>query len=327
MNIPFWVLILAPSRSEAGIADRRYIPGMSQDSIHPQVAIVASRVRRLHALCRWQLFWQTWTSSLLTSLLAAGVGILAGRMLGVAVAWLWPLAGIALAVSLVLPLIRLWRDPLTREDVAAWLDCRASGGGLVMMAMADPRLTGWEDRLEQINLPRAHVRLWGGLLALAAALAFPLICGLVPLPDPEPTPSVPRLDISVPVAVLEEQMAILREAGLLAPERREELARALREIAANTAALQPGKVYESLDAMESALRQLGEEGGRQLVGGARAFEEMELAMERLAVSPDAEMERRLRARAAQLGEMLGDVPALAGIGIRGGLSPEQAIAD
>ncbi len=309
------------------MADRRYIPNMSEEGIHPQVAIVASRVRRLHALCRGQLFWQTWTSSLLAAMLAAGVAILAGRMLGVAIDWLWPLAALGLAVSLVVPVIRLWRDPLTREDVAAWLDCRASGGGLVMMALADPRLTGWEERLERVSLPRAHVRLWGGLLAFGAALCFPLLCGLVPLPEAEPAPFVPRLDISAPVSVLEEKLAILGESGLLAPERRDELSRALREIAANTAALQPGKVYESLDAMESALRQLGEDGARQLVGGARSLEEMELAMERLAVSPDEEAERRLRARAAQLGEMLGDAPALAGIGIRGGLSPEQAIAD
>jgi len=309
------------------MGDWRYIAIMNRQGIHPQVAIVASRVRRVHALCRGQLFWQAWTSSLLAAMLAAGAAILAGRMLGVAVAWLWPLAGMALAASLVSPAIRLWRDPLTREDVAAWLDCRAGGGGLVMMALADPRLTGWEERLERVCLPRARVRFGGGLLALAAALAFPLLCGLVPLPEAEPAPSVPRLDISAPVSVLEEKLAILGESGLLAPERRDELSRALREIAANTAALQPGKVYESLDAMESALRQLGEEGARQLVGGARACGEMELAMERLAVGPDAELERRLRARAAQLGEMLGDAPALAGLGIRGGLSPEQAVAD
>jgi hypothetical protein len=160
-----------------------------------------------------------------------------------------------------------------------------------------------------------------------AALVFPLLCGLLPLPDPDRIQPTPRLDISAPVTALESKMTVLEEARLLTPERRQELSQALREIDANTAALQPGKVYESLDAMESALRQLGEEGGRRLVSAARTMEEMEMASDRLAGAPDEQGERRLRARAAEFGALLAESPMLSGIRVRGGLSPESALSD
>jgi hypothetical protein len=79
--------------------------------------------------------------------------------------------------------------------------------------------------------------------------------------------------------------------------------------------------------MDSALRQLGEEGGRRLVSAARSMEEMELATDRLAGVPDEQGERRLRARAAEFGSLLADTPMLAGLSVRGGLSPESALAD
>jgi len=110
------------------------------------------------------------------------------------------------------------------------------------------------------------------------------------------------------VADLEQDMQLLEELKLLPPERRQELDQALRQLVENTAATRPGKIYEGLDAVSSALHQLAETGVRQMATAARDLERLAFTADLLAAKPDEPTERALRAMAERLGKTLSQPP-------------------
>lgn len=284
-------------------------------------AAVASALR----LCRLQTFLEVWAKWLFALMSAAGAAALAARLMGAPSEALHAFIGTAAAISLIPPALALRKLPLDRRDVAAWLDKEAGAGGLVMLACERESLSGWEAMAAAASLPKLKARRLRCGLAVLAGLGFAILCLQIPIPERADIVKQRPLDVKTHTEDLRAKVETLQETGAIDQQAAERFEKLLKELEQNRDAYDPGRIFETLDSVDSALKNLGDAAAKSMMDAEKAMESVEMGAESLEVSPDANMERNLRQMAESLSKMLGDAQ-FSGFQAKGGLNPQDAIS-
>jgi septal ring factor EnvC (AmiA/AmiB activator) len=147
------------------------------------------------------------------------------------------------------------RQQPAASTVRAVLDLRSHGGGL-LMAEAEQSLGAWQTPAIQLPQVRGRFRQAWTLFAIAAA--FLALAFFAPLP--RSTSAIARpLDIARETDKLKEDIAALKEAQAIQPEKAETLAQQIQQLQQNASGDDPVKTWEALDQLQAALAQTAQQ--------------------------------------------------------------------
>jgi hypothetical protein len=193
---------------------------------------------RLVALVVWNAcFWTATGWGFL-----CGALILLWRILGLPLdgLWIFGLGGLVLVCGLAAFFsARRWPS---LSAVAALMDARLAGGGLVM-AMETGQTNGWTAPDTRL-IPRWQGRIPG--LVFLAAFSFLLLAVHVPLAGSQPLEELP-LEIGAMVEQMEERVELLEEIGLIEEERAEEWVTLMHALQQESRGTDPAATWEALD--------------------------------------------------------------------------------
>jgi hypothetical protein len=289
--------------------------------------IKVEQIERIYCFCRRYVKLNIMASFVMIAMLFTGAMVLICRYLEVPEVYLYSVGSAILLISIVMAWWRASRITFTIDDVAGWLDRQCKAGGLLMTLLERNDLSGWEEAVERLAIPEVKGQWRRCFISVIGALLFVLICCWVPLPEIEKINPPQKLDISDQVDSLQDKLNALKELGAVEEDRQEQLSKLLKDLEKNTDALQPGKVYESLDAVESALKDLGDNAAGNMMSGSTLMQQLESMSEQLETGKDPEMEKRMRQLAKNLSEMLKQNPELANCcNVKGGLKTDQLLS-
>lgn len=290
--------------------------------------ILAERIKKAHSFCRFYIFVGLFAARFLSLMLLGGIGIILLRYFEFPLFFNVMCALVLALLAFALASRKAFSRKLELDDIAGWLDGQTRAGGLLMACFESRSLPGWEERIERLKLPEARADWRKALLSFLAGGAFVFACWIVPLPSKDVNVIPAKLDISAQTRELNDGISALEAAGAVDEEQRKRLEDIIRELENNTAALQPGKIYESLDAVESAVKDLGDNAAGSLMSGSSLMRQMEMAVENLETGNNPEADERLRKLAKSLTDMLKDSPALSSncFGVKGGLKSSELMS-
>jgi hypothetical protein len=168
---------------------------------------------------------------------------------------LWGAA--ALPLLLVATLWHVRRRLPSPTALRALLDQHNACGGLLMTAEVCP-LDSWQEQLPAIQAPELHWRGRRFALPFVAAIAFLLLCFL--LPDRYAVvQNASALEIGTEADRLAKQVDILKEEGFLEPQRAESFQKKLEQLKQNASGKDPVKTLEALDHLQEMTAQTARE--------------------------------------------------------------------
>jgi hypothetical protein len=231
-------------------------------------------------------------------------------------------------VAFALAFRKAFSRKLELGDIAGWLDGQTRAGGLLMAYFETPSMPGWEERLERLKLPEAKADWRKSFLSVLAGGAFVFVCWIAPLPAKGVNVVPAKLDISSQTRALNSEIDALEAAGALNEDQKDRLEDIIKELENNTAALQPGKIYESLDALDSAVKDIGDNAADSMMSGSNLMKQMEMAVQELETGNNPEAEERLREWAKNLTEMMKQSQSLSSncYGVKGGLKSNELMS-
>ncbi len=150
------------------------------------------------------------------------------------------LGGLAMACG-VASILSIRRRP-SIASVAALMDARLAGGGLIMATEAG-QADGWKTTDTQL-IPRWQGRIPG--LVFLAALSFFVLASTVPLAENNPFIEHP-LEIKALVEQMEERVELLEEIGLIEEEQAEEWTTLMHALQQESRGTDPAATWEALD--------------------------------------------------------------------------------
>jgi len=199
---------------------------------------IAALRRRLVALMAWNAC--VWAAAAMG--FVCGAAALLWRVLGHPLEGLlvFGLGGLAVACG-VASIYAVRRRPSVAA-VAALMDARLAGGGLIMATEAG-QAGGW-GATEARLVPRWRGRVPG--LVFLAALSFLVLAATVPLAGSNPFVERP-LEIEALVEQMEERVELLEEIGLIEEEQAEEWTTLMHALRQESSGTDPAATWEALD--------------------------------------------------------------------------------
>jgi uncharacterized protein YneF (UPF0154 family) len=290
--------------------------------------ILAERIKKVHSFCRLYIFAGLFAARFLSAMLFCGVAIILLRYFELPVLFNGICVGLLVLLAFALAFRKAFSHKLELDDIAGWLDGKTKAGGLLMAYFECRSLPGWEERIERLKLPEAKADWRKTMLSFCAGIVFVFVCWVIPLPAKDVNVVPAKLDISSQTKELNREIDSLENAGAVDEEQRKRLEDIIKELENNTAALQPGKIYESLDAVESAVKDMGDNAAGSLMSGSNLMKQMEMAVQELETGNNSETEERLRKFAESLTKMLQNSPCLSSncFKMKGGLKADQTMS-
>lgn len=196
---------------------------------------------RLIALLIWNAcFWMTTLWCYI-----CGATVLFFRFLDFSLAMLLPVALSGLLIACGLAAALTYRRWPTTETLAALIDARLSGGGIVMAIEA-----GQSDCWTSHAVPASQlVPRWNGKipgLTLLASITFLILAARIPL-APNDRPQQHPLQIEAMVEDMEERVELLKEIGLVEEEQALEWISLLEALQQESRGLDPAATWEAFD--------------------------------------------------------------------------------
>lgn len=204
----------------------------------PEKKQIAVLRRRLVALMAWNAC--VWA--------IAGVGFVCGAAVLLWRVLEWPMADLlslglgGLVVSCGIAFILSLRRRPSFAAVAALMDARLAGGGLIM-ATESGQADGWR-AINARLVPRWRGRIPS--LVFLAALSFLVLAFTVPLADSIPFVERP-LEIEALVEQMEERVELLEEIGLIEEEQAQEWKTLMHALQQESRGTDPAATWEALD--------------------------------------------------------------------------------
>lgn len=161
-------------------------------------------------------------------------------------------AWVALAIPIVAGVawVRGARMRPPRDALIALIDARTESGGLLMAAESGD-LGAWRQSVAAVEAPDVRFEARRPLRYAACAVAFVLAALFVP--QRQDAASRHALEIGPDVDRAEERLRVAEEEKILSPERSEAMKQTLEELRREPAGDDPGKAWETLDALSEAL--------------------------------------------------------------------------
>ncbi len=287
--------------------------------------ILADKIEKIHRLLRFYIFLKIFSSFFLPAMFICGSILIALRYFKIHPAVTTLLFALSFSTTIVTTIVAYRKNLLNLCDTAAWIDKECGFGGFIMSAFSGHDLSNWDCNIDPSRLPNCDCR-WGKILfPISVAIAFLAMSAFVPIPEPDENYSGLALDVSTPSSNLLSKIKILEDTGIIDEERKNILNDTLENLRKNNSALQPGKIYESLDNLDSNIMEMGDEAIRKMAEASKIMQDMELATAELSAEPDENLEKTLRDQAKQLSDLFKGSQALAGICAKGGTNPEDMI--
>lgn len=205
------------------------------------------------------------------ALFAAGIVALILRAVGASHAGLVVVcAALPPTALLVSAALAAYRRPRP-EQWRALLDAESCAGGLLVAAAETP-LGEWAARLPPVRAPRLRWNAGPVVGRLSLALAFAAAAFLVPMGAVEPFGRRP-LEIGETVRKLDERLAEIEQAALVAVPEIEALRGRLEQAAAETSGDDPARTWEMLDRLAEQIENAARDSVAQAVQSAAALAE------------------------------------------------------
>ena len=179
-----------------------------------------------------------------------------------------------------------------------------------MSLVSGSDISEWDKVISGFRMPDCSLDFRGSLASLLCASAFVTACAFIPIPEPSENPGKLSLDINAPCSEMEDKIRILEETGILDQERKKSLEEAIEELRKNKSAMQPGKILENIDGIDSKLNNIAEMALNQMNDASEMMKKMEWAAEKLSADPDEDTEKMMRDELAKFAEMLKESPEL-----------------
>lgn len=241
--------------------------------------------------------------------------------------------GIVLAVAIISGLVAaiftsivLFRKKtFSLSDASAWIDNEQHFGGMLMSLVAGNDISEWDKVTSGFRMPECRLDFRAPVASILCAVAFVTACAFIPIPQPLENLEELSLDINVPCSEMQDKIRILEETGILDKERQKTIEESIEELRRNKSAMQPGKILENIDGIDSKLDNIAEMALNQMNDASEMMKKMEWAAEKLSADPDDATEKMMRDELAKFAEMLKESPELGGALAKGGLSPELSM--
>lgn len=268
---------------------------------------IRKKVRELQRLCTVQIFLETYSKWIMPLMFGSGTLSLAAKLLGTDETPLFYMSLACLAIPLVPAIYKCSKIRITERDIAAVIDKEADGGGLLMSSVEDELLgkSSWSGAIDKINLPGFKADRTAMLVRIVVAGMFAAICLWMPMPDAKTLIPDRRLNVEPITKELKDKLEALAESRTVDKQTAELIRNSINELEKNKDAFDPGKVFETIDSLDSALKNLADSSAKKMMETAKAIDTMEAVTEKLAASPDPKLESALRKMAENLADMLG----------------------
>jgi len=228
-----------------------------------------------------------------------------------------------LVAAILASIVSFRKTPFSLSDTSAWIDNEQHFGGMLMSLVSGSDISEWDKVISGFRMPDCSLDFRGSLASLLCASAFVTACAFIPIPEPSENPGKLSLDINAPCSEMEDKIRILEETGILDQERKKSLEEAIEELRKNKSAMQPGKILENIDGIDSKLNNIAEMALNQMNDASEMMKKMEWAAEKLSADPDEDTAKMMRDELAKFAEMLKESPELGGVLAKGGFSPES----
>jgi hypothetical protein len=217
----------------------------------------------------------------------------------------------------------------SEKEIAAWLDYKSGSGGFLMAIETDERILdkSWKDVLEKLEIVKIDIKFWSLARPLLSSFVLLALAIVIPLPEDNFASSSKRkrLDISERSENLKLKAQVLGETGIIPDEKKDEILAEIKKLEENNSALEPGKVFENLDALEAALKDSAENAFANLANIMRTSAELNAAISKLEKSDDENAEAQVRQIAEKIQEMLNNNAALRDMLVKGGMISENSL--
>lgn len=177
-----------------------------------------------------------------------GLFILVGRILEKPLSHTWAWGWSGLAITLVISILFSKRYWPSKKSVAALMDARLSGGGLIMADEAGGAGT-WAPAATQTTL----IPQWkGGIpsLIFLASLSFFLLAAYVPLIENKPL-LTRTMEIDTLVEEMEQKVELLEEIGMIEEEQAKEWSSLIKALQNESQGTDPAATWEALDQLSN----------------------------------------------------------------------------
>ncbi len=300
----------------------------------PRAQNAVAFYRRKIALTRLAIIFACYLNIIFDRLLILSVPttalIISLRMTG---AWKYPSFIFVIFFFLFALVLLSWREfsrqTMSENNVAAWLDYKSSGGGMLMTIEESERLDpSWDANLKKLRLAKIDLRITRLVLPLLFSILLLGLAISIPVVDISRKNALPtKLDISMQLGKIKEDLCALEDKGLLSEQRGDEILEEIKRLEETCSALKPAKTFEHIDAIEATLRESAENGFANFAKSIKLATEFEFAVSLLKSGPNEEGEKRIRECAEKIQKIFENNPELQSMLIKGGLLSEQAIKD